>query len=147
MQTLTFKLQLQATPEKIWHCLWEQENYKQWTNVFCKGSYYKTDSFTQGNTIHLLTPNGDGMFSIIDQLIPNHLLVFKHLGELKNFEEQPLDENTQNWTNALESYKLIPNQNGVELIVKVQTLEEYVPWMNKSFPLALQALQQLTQLE
>lgn len=56
MQTLTYKFKIHSTPEKVWKCLWEPENYKKWTNVFCQGSYYITDSFTQGNKIHLLIP-------------------------------------------------------------------------------------------
>jgi len=51
------------------------------------------------------------------------------LGELKNFEEQPIDANTQEWTNALESYELKPLMNETELIVRVDTMEQYVDHM------------------
>ena len=92
MQTLTYKIRIHSTPEKVWKCLWDRENYKEWTTVFCQGSYYETDSFIQGNKIHLLTPKGNGMYSILDTIIENKLLVFRHLGEIVNFEEQPIDE-------------------------------------------------------
>jgi hypothetical protein len=139
MQNLEFNIHIESTPEKVWKCLWELENYKKWTNVFCEGSYYKVSDFKQGNKIHLLTPSGDGMFSIIDVFKEYKLLVFKHLGELKNFEEQPLPF----WTNAIESYQLIPNENGVKLKVNVDTLDEYVDFMQETFQLALLKLKEL----
>ncbi len=140
MQNLTFKIRINASPEKVWKHLWELENYTKWNSVFGEGNFYKTDRFEQGNKIHLLTPNGDGMYSILDKIVENELLVFRHLGELENFEEQPIDANTEEWTNALESYELKPLGNETELVVRVDTLEQYVDHMNKAFPLALQEL-------
>ena len=139
MQNLEFIIHIEATPEKVWKCLWELENYKKWTNVFCEGSYYKVSDFKQGNKIQLLTPSGDGKFSIIDVFEEYKLLVFKHLGELKNFEEQPLPF----WTNTIESYQLIPIENGVQLKVNVDTLDEYVDFMQETFSLALLKLKEL----
>lgn len=145
MKTLEFTIQINATAEKLWNCLWELENYTKWTSTFCKGSYYKTDSFSQGTKIHLLSPDGGGMYSILDKIIEHKILIFRHIGELKNFEEQPIDEKTQVWTNALESYELKSNENGTELIVKMDTIEEYIDYMNKTFPLALQELKKIAE--
>ncbi len=143
MQNLTFKIKINAPAEKVWKYLWELENYTKWNSVFGAGNYYKTENFLQGNKIHLLTPSGDGMYSILEKIVENELLVFKHLGELENFEEQPIDENTQEWTNALESYELKPLENETELTVQVETVEEYVDHMNRTFPLALQELKKI----
>jgi hypothetical protein len=44
MKTLVFKINIKASPEKVWQSLWQLENYKIWTNPFCEGSYYKTDT-------------------------------------------------------------------------------------------------------
>lgn len=145
MQNLLFKISINAPAEKVWKSLWELENYTKWTSVFCQGSYYKTDSFEQGNKIHLIAPNGGGMYSILEKIVKNELLVFKHLGELENFEEQPIDEKIQGWTNALESYQLKPLGNETELTVQVETVEEYVVHMNRTFPLALQELKKIAE--
>ncbi len=145
MQNLRFKISINAPAEKVWKCLWELENYTKWNSVFGSGNYYKTDSFLQGNKIHLLTPGGDGMYSILEKIVENELLVFKHLGELQNFEEQPIDENTQEWTNALESYELKSLGKETELTVQVETVEQYVDHMNKTFPMALQDLKKLAE--
>lgn len=145
MQNLKFNITIHAPKEKVWEYLWELENYKKWTAIFCDGSYYKTDTFSEGSKIHLLTPNGDGMYSILDKIVVNELLVFKHLGELKNFEELPIDEKTLGWTNALESYQLKSKGNETELSVEVETVEEYVDFMKKTFPLALDELKKIAE--
>ena len=143
MQTLRFTININANLQKVWKCLWEKENYKKWTSAFIEGSYYKTDSFSEGNKIHLLAPNGEGMFSLLEKIEEPNFLVFKHLGELKNFEEQ-VNVNP-NWTNAIESYRLLSAENGTLLKVEVDTLEEYVDFMNKLFPIALQKLKVLAE--
>lgn len=145
MKTLEYTVHVQSTPERLWASLWESDNYQKWTSVFTEGSHYKTDAFAEGSKIHLLTPSGEGMYSILDKIIENKFLAFRHLGEMKNFEEQPVDEAVQGWTNAIESYEIFEKEGGVELVVKVDTMEEYVDHMNNSFPQALQKLKQLAE--
>ncbi len=145
METLNFTIHINATPEKVWNCLWEIENYKIWTSPFCIGSYYKTDRFVEGSKIHLLTPSGEGMFSIIETLKENTFLAFQHLGDIKNFEEMPISGESETWTGAMETYALNETENGTELTVNVDTLESYVDFMKKTFPLALNELKRISE--
>ena len=145
MERLHFKIQINAKPEKVWHCLWDIENYKIWTNPFCKGSYYKTDNFAEGSKIHLLTPSGEGMYSVLETVKENAFLAFKHLGDIKNFEEMPITGISETWTGAMETYTLNEIENGTELTVNVDTLESYVDFMKKTFPLALNELKRISE--
>ncbi len=145
MITLSYQIQIKATPQELWKYLWEPKHYTQWTSAFSPGCYYQTDHFAKGSKIHLLTPSGDGMYSILDELEENKVLVFKHLGEIKDFEELPIDQNT--WTDAYERYTLHPDENGVTLMVEVDTAKEYIDAMNKLFPKALQELKKITEYE
>ena len=142
MITLNFSIQINATPEKVWHSITDPEKYKLWTKPFSEGSYYKTDSFTEGSKIHFLTPEGHGMFSLIDSLKENQFVAFKHLGEIKNFEEI---QETQSWTGAMETYILNKTQTGTEVFVKLDTLESDIDSMNKAFPQALQELKHISE--
>jgi uncharacterized protein YndB with AHSA1/START domain len=141
MKTLQFEIQIDASPVIVWDCLWKLENYKLWTSVFCDGSYYETTDFKEGNRIHLLTPEGHGMFSIIEKLEPNKFLSFRHLGDILDFKEL---EN-KSWENALESYELTKNDKGTYLKVAVDTLEKYIPFMKQTFPKALSVLKNLSE--
>lgn len=136
---------MNASPEKIWICLWEPAKYEKWTSAFTEGSQYKTESFTEGGRIHFLDGKGSGMYSDIDQMKPNRFLSFKHIGILKDGEEQPTDEETAQWTGAIESYELLPGGDITTLVVKVDTFESYVDIMQNSFPKALDILKSLAE--
>lgn len=143
MTTLTYSIEINASPEKIWQTLWDQENYKVWTNVFSQGSYYKISDFKEGNTIHFLTPRGDGMYSLINKLEYPDYISFQHLGEIVNFEELP--NHDPEWGELYEIYELHPEGQKTTLIVKVDTLTEYAESMNKTFPLALQKAKEVAE--
>ena len=108
MKNLTFEIEINATADKVWNAMWKEENYKKWTSAFCEGSYAKS-SWKQGERIHFLDPNGNGMYSEISVLVPNEKMFFTHLGNIKDLEEQPLDEATKAWTGAQENYSVISN--------------------------------------
>ena len=74
MTTLEFKIEINAPKEKVWGVLWNEETYKQWTSIFCEGSYAESD-WKEGSKIHFLSPNGDGMNSISRKLIMNTWLL------------------------------------------------------------------------
>jgi hypothetical protein len=145
MITLSFNIHIIASAEKVWNSLWNPENYRKWTAPFCEGSYYTASEFSVGSRIHFLTPKGDGMYSVLDQMEIGKFLAFRHLGNIQNFEEMPLDDETRQWTNAIERYELIPTETGIKLVVQADTFESYVEFMNKTFPLALNALKQLAE--
>lgn len=145
MKTLEFKIQINATPQKVWKALLDEESYKQWTNHFCEGSYYKTTNLTQGNKIQFLMPDGQGMYSVIDKMDVNKTIAFRHLGDIKNFVELPIDAKTEVWTNAMETYSLTANQWGTELTATVEIIEPHAEFMNKTFPLALQELKNISE--
>ncbi len=145
MKTLEFKIAININPEKVWDTLWDEESYKAWTRPFCEGSFYKAENFTEGGKIHFLTPDGYGMYSLIDKIETNKLLSFKHIGDVKNFEELPIDQETKTWSNAMEIYELTPVDNGTELKVKVDVVEQHSDFMNNAFPLALAELKKLAE--
>ena len=145
MKTLQFTIKIEASPETVWKGLFEPDNYTAWTSIFTKGSYYKTDSFSEGSRIHILSPAGDGMYSVLDRIEENSYLAFRHLGLVSNFEEQPLDEATKSWTNSLETYRLTAVEGGTHLEVNVDTAEEYMDYMKEKFPSALAELKKLSE--
>ena len=93
MKKLEFTIDINAPAEKVWYSLWDEENYKNWTNAFCEGSYVVTD-YKEGSKAHFLSPSGEGMFSSVSINKPFEIMSFNHIGILKNFEEQPIDDET-----------------------------------------------------
>jgi len=144
METLEFTVQIKTNPDKVWKVLWEDETYKKWTSVFCEGSYTVSD-WNEGDKIHFMSPNGEGMNSVIEKKIPNEYMAFKHIGEIKDFKEQPLDEETKKWSGAMETYRLIPNGEFTDLVAKVDAGEKFVDYFKDVFPKGLEVVKQLSE--
>ena len=144
IKKLVFEVNIKASREKVWEKLWDKESYTLWTKPFTEGSYYEGE-LKEGNRVHLLSPTGEGMYSDIEILRENELLIFKHIGMLKDKNELPLDEETKRWSGCFESYRLKQNDGSTLVIVEVDTIKNYVDWMNKSFPVALQELKKISE--
>ncbi|MEG1024488.1 MAG: SRPBCC domain-containing protein [Flavobacterium sp.] len=144
METLEFTIKIKAPAEKVWDVLWNEETYKKWTSVFCEGSH-TISNWNEGDKIHFMSPNGEGMYSIIETKTQNEYMAFKHLGEIKNFEEQPLDEETKKWTGAMETYRLIPEEEFTTLIAQVDVVEKYLDYFKETFPNGLEKVKELSE--
>ncbi len=144
MKTLTFNIEIQAIPEKIWDVLWTKESYTKWTKPFAEGCYYETESFAEGNEIKFLSPSGDGMLSKIVSLEPQEYVAFEHLGMIINSEKSSFKAEGDNHQ-YLETYQLVESENSTTLTTKVDTLEPWEETMNTAFPKALQIIKKLSE--
>ena len=146
METLEFKIRIKAPAEKVWSVLWDEETYKKWTSVFCEGSHTISD-WNEGDKIHFMSPNGEGMYSIIETKTPNEYMAFKHIGEIKDFKEQPLNEETKKWSGAMETYRLIQDDEFTDLIAQVDTGEKFVDYFKDVFFFFFEVVKQLSEEE
>jgi hypothetical protein len=142
IKRLIFEKKISASAKYVWHCLWNQTTYKDWTSAFSEGSYYKGE-MKIGGRIHFLGPEGTGMYSEIESFIENELLSIKHIGEIKDNQEMPLDAESGKWTGCLEIYRLNENKGITQLIVEVDVVNDFVDYMNNTFPIALERLKQI----
>lgn len=145
LKTLRFNININSTPEKLWDIMWDKEGYKEWTKSFSPGSSY-SGNLELGGRIHFLSPEGFGMYSDVDSYIPNMFVAFKHVGNIEDFKEQPLDEATKKWTGCIEAYTVYPNgKGGSVLIVKVDTEPAHYDMMKEKFPQSLEDLKTLAE--
>lgn len=144
METLEFKIRIKAPAEKVWSVLWNDESYRKWAGVFYEGSYAISD-WTEGGKIHFLGPNGGGMNSIIEKKIPNEYMAFKHLGEIKDFKEMPMDQETEKWSGAMEIYRLTPDDEFTDLVVQVDVVEKFIDYFKDTFPKGLEIVKELSE--
>ncbi|WP_348813354.1 SRPBCC domain-containing protein [Flavobacterium maritimum] len=144
MEILDFKIEINAPKEKVWSVLWDDETYRKWTTVFCEGTYAVSD-WKQGSKIHFLSPNGEGMNSVIDTKIDNAYIAFKHLSEIKNFEVMPVDEATKEWTGAMETYRLTEDKGVAVLETKIDVVDKYVDYFKTTFPKGLEMVKKLSE--
>ncbi len=144
MTTLEFNTEIKATPEKVWQVLWDDATYREWTSPFSEGSY-AVSNWNEGDSVHFLSPSGDGMNCIIDKKIDNKYIAFKFVGELKNFKEVPVDEKAKEWIGGMETYELTQNGDITLLKAKVDMVENHKEYFDTTFPKALEKVKQLSE--
>ena len=144
MQTLEFTINIDASKDVVWNILWNDSTYREWTSVFSEGSYAETD-WKEGSKVLFLSATGEGMYSTIARNIPNEFMSFKHLGMVKQGKEEPLDEETNKWSGAMENYTLQETNGSTELTVEIDIIEEMHAYFNEHFPKALEIVKDLSE--
>lgn len=139
METLSFEVQIEATPEKVWSVLWNDISYRQWTTAFTEGSFYE-GTLEEGTIVKFYDPNNNGMYSRVEKNVPNQEMKFLHLGEIYNGVEQ-----LQDWGEATESYILEETESGTTLKGVIQTPEEFKGFFEDKFPKALGIIKNLSE--
>src|SRR5688572_16329375 len=144
MKKLKFSIDISKPPSQVWKVLWDDKSYREWTKVFSEGSYAVSD-WKEGSKIQFLSSNGEGMYSIIDKQKPNEMMSFTHMGMVKNFEEQPLDEETKQWSGSKEQYFLSESNGGTKLNVELDTTDSFEEYFSKTFPKAMEKVKELAE--
>ena len=121
MKKLHFALNIQASATKVWQVLWDNVTYTKWTSPFMEGSYAVTD-WKEGSKVQFLSPDGGGLFGLIDECRPKEYMSFKHLGEVIDFKELPIEEGPETWSGAMETYSLTKQNDGI-LLIKSEPLK------------------------
>ncbi len=144
LKKISFSTTIKASKEKVWAVLWNDETYKSWTSAFTQGSYAVSD-WNEGSKILFLDGKGSGMYSTIAKKIPNEFMSFKHIGEVKDNIELPVDEQTQSWSGSMEDYILKEKDGSTELTIEMDVVESFMDYFKKTFPVAIDNIKNLAE--
>lgn len=144
MEKLNFKTVINATPEKIWHVLWDDDTYRKWTSAFAEGSFAQTD-WKQGSKVLFLDGNGQGMVSRIAENRPNEYMSIEHLGEVKDGVEDTTSDRVKPWAGAHENYTLKKVNGKTELIIDMDITDEFKDMFSQIWPKALENVKKLSE--
>jgi uncharacterized protein YndB with AHSA1/START domain len=139
MKTISFTIDINAPINKVWDALWNDDNYRKWTNNFYLGSFYESDWEVGGKTL-FLGPNRDGMFATITKLEKPYEVVFNHLGEIVNGVESVKYDN-----GSFEKYQLKEIDGITRLVISLDTLDEYEQDMNEGFSKGIEDIKRISE--
>lgn len=143
-QTIRLSVVIDASPQKVWDVLLQDETYRQWTAVFHPGSYAESDWKT-GSRAYFKTPEGDGMISRIVQHEPAQVIVLEHFGVLKDGREDYESEEVKKWQGFKEIYRL-SNVNGkTKLTIEQEITPEYYEMFSATWEKALAKVKELSE--
>ncbi len=142
MYKLNFSIDIQTPREKVWEVLWDEDTFRDWTSVFAEGSEgaYINSDWVEGGRFEFFESDV-GSYGIIEKLIPNEFISFRHLGELREGKEYPYDRE------RLESYTLNENNGVTTLTLEQDIPEEYKNMFEDATPKAFERIKELAEQE
>lgn len=148
MEKLHYSIVINAPREKVWDVMLNEKTYRKWTTAFHPESHY-VGSWDQGSEIRFLAPgdNGEssGMISRIRENRPHEYISIEHLGIIENGKEDTTSDAAKKLNGAQENYTFKDLDGKTELLVDMDSSEEYVKMFNETWPKALNNLKSLVE--
>ena len=158
MKKLQFKVSINAPVTRIYDFMLginSKSTYEQWTSLFNPTSTYE-GSWDKGNKILFIgiDEKGEkgGMVSKIAENIPNRFVSIQHYGFVKADKEITEGPEVEKWANGFEIYTFEENnarpdrpggRGTTTVIVDLDTTEDFLDFMNQTYPKALDKLKEL----
>ena len=149
MNKLQFTVSIHAPVARVYANMLgtnSKSTYEQWTSMFNPTSTYE-GSWDKGSKILFVgvDEHGEkgGMVSRIVENIPNRFVSIQHYGLLKADEEITDGPDVEKWANGFENYTFEENNGITTVTVDLDTVEEFVDYMNEHYPKALDKLKEL----
>lgn len=142
MEKKTYTVDINAPATKVWDMLWSETGYPEWTSAFTPGSNAITD-WKKGSKVHFTDGKGSGMVAIIEDLVPEKFMSFKHIGELKDGVEDTTSDKVKEWAGAHENYTLTEANGTTTVAVDMDINDQYLEMFDKIWPKALAKLKEI----
>jgi hypothetical protein len=149
MKKLQFKVSILAPANRVYDVMLGISNkstYEQWTALFNPTSTFE-GSWEKETKILFLGVDEQGvqggMISKIVDNIPNRFVSIQHYGLIKDGKEITEGPEVEKWANGFENYTFEENDGTTNVTVDLDTTEEFVEYMNQSYPNALNKLKEI----
>lgn len=151
MKKLQFKTSIQAPAGKVYDTmlgLTDKSTYEAWTAMFNPTSSFD-GSWEKGSKILFTGVNEEGeregMVSRIVENIPSQFVSIQHYGLVKGNEEITEGPEVDKWVNGFENYTLKENGGQTEVIIDLDVTDEFIEYMNQTYPKALEKLKEISE--
>lgn len=139
MKKLQFSIEIKSPKETVWKTLWEDKTFRDWANLIDEGMYM-TGALKEGNEVQFVSPGGAGVTSLVDKLIVNEYVSFRHMMDTQDGRKREKE-----WTGGTENYSLAENSGVTVLIVEMDIPPEQEDNFKVRLPMALQQVKTLAE--
>src|SRR5437870_13524344 len=99
MKEMQFSVEINATKEKVWDTLWQDETFREWAGIIDPGTYM-VGELKEGNEIQFISAeNGYGVTSLVEKLIEGEFLLLRHHADT---QDEGKREREKQWTGGKE---------------------------------------------
>ena len=143
MEKLESKIDIAATPQKVWDRMIQPDTYKVWVNAAWPGSYYE-GKWQKGENVRFISPGQGGTLATIVEYRPYEYILAKHVAVLNpDGTEDRQSETARGWIGTTESYTFTERNGKTELKTEMNTNPEWGKMFTDSMPKALAKLKEI----
>lgn len=142
MKQLQFKVEIQATKEKVWDTLWQNKTFREWAGIIDPGTYM-IGELKAGNKIQFISGNGYGVTSLVEKYVPYEFLMFRHEADTQDSGESTREPE---WTGGTESYTLTDEGRGTTLTATFDVPPHMEDYFKVTYPKALKRVKELAEI-
>lgn len=138
---MQFSVEIQATKEKVWDTLWQDETLREWAGIIDPGTHM-VGELKEGNEVQFISGNGYGVTTLVEKLIAGKLLLLRHRADTQDSGKQ---ERKKEWTGGKESYSLTEKDRSTTLTATFDVPPELEKYFEDSYPKALERVKTLAE--
>ena len=149
MKKLQFNISIHAPVSAVYNIMLgisSKSTYEQWTAMFNPTSTYE-GNWEKGSKMLFIgvDEKGEkgGIVSKIAENIPNQFVSIQHYGLINAGKEITEGAEVEKWANGFENYSFEENNEVTTVKVEIDATEEFIDFMNETYPKALNKLKEL----
>lgn len=144
MKEMHFSIEINATKQKVWDTLWQDETFRQWAGIIDPGTYMAGE-MKEGDEVQFISSeNGYGVTSLVEKLVAGEFLLLRHRADT---QEDGKRERENEWTGGKESYSLAEKDSTTTLTVAFDVPPEMEEYFKVNYPKALERVKVLAEIE
>lgn len=144
MKDMQFVVEINASREKVWNTLWQDETFRKWAGLIDPGTYM-VGELKEGNEVQYISAeNGYGVTSLVEKLVTNEFLLLRHQADTQDTGEQLREKE---WTGGKESYSLTEKDSVTTLTVAFDVPPELEEYFTNAYPKALERVKELAEIK
>lgn len=144
MQNIQHSIEINASKEKVWEVLWDDQTLRDWANIIDEGTYME-GKLQEGNEVNFIGASGFGVTSRVEKLIPYKHVSFRQIADIKIGKDGAIEKRDKQWTGGIESYELEEINAKIKLSVTQDVPEELTEYFKTKYPQALERVKVLAE--
>jgi uncharacterized protein YndB with AHSA1/START domain len=142
MKEMQFSIEVNATRQRVWDTLWQDETFREWASIIDPETYMVGD-LKEGNEIQFISAaSGYGVTSLVVKLVAGEFLLLRHHADT---QEEGKREREEQWTGSEESYSLAEKDGTTTLTVAFDVPPELEEEFKVNYPKALERVKLLAE--
>jgi hypothetical protein len=142
MKEMQFSIEINATKERVWDTLWQDETFREWASIIDPETYMVGD-LKEGNEIQFISgSSGYGVTSLVEKVVAGESLLLKHRADTQEVGKRERDDE---WTGGEERYSLAEKDGITTLTVAFGVPPELEEQFKVNFPKALERVKVLAE--